>query len=184
MKQWESYELVALDLLCRFADQFGLGIVEGKQIIRGESGAEWEIDAKGVRSNGEGFLVIECRRHTKSRLNQEQVAGVAYRIADVKADGGIIVSPLGFQAGAKKIAKHSGIVQVILKPESTITEYVLHFLNKFVSGLVAELRISGSLSAQKIGHVCNVGDHLACIDELCNCECHKRSARIISLDGD
>ena len=52
----------------------------------------------------EGFVIIECRRYTKSRQSQEKIGGLAYRILDTGARGGILISPLGMQEGASKIA--------------------------------------------------------------------------------
>jgi hypothetical protein len=87
-KKWESYEEVAQYLLNQLASHFALGHVEGKQVIPGESGINWQIDAKGVASDREGFIIIECRRYTKTKLSQESVAGLAYRILDTGASGG------------------------------------------------------------------------------------------------
>lgn len=84
-KPWEIYEQVAQYLLNRFANHFNLGCVEGKQIVPGRSGAKWEIDAKGIKVDGEGFVVVECRRYTTKRLSQEEVAGLAFRITDMEA---------------------------------------------------------------------------------------------------
>lgn len=71
MKQnWKTYEEVASYLLDRFAHKFDLVKVEGKQVIEGRrSGTKWEIDAKGIREGNEGFVIVECRRYTKSNLN-------------------------------------------------------------------------------------------------------------------
>ena len=121
-KKWKSYEEVAQYLLNQFAEIFGLGTIEGKQIIPGQSGTNWEIDAKGIKTDGGGFLIIECRRYTKSRLSQEKVGAIAYRIKDTGAEGGIVVSPLKFQKGAKKVAEHEGIQHVILNLKSTNTD--------------------------------------------------------------
>ena len=128
-KAWESYEQVAQHLLNEFAMHFGLGRVEGKQIVPGQSGTSWEIDAKGVKGDGVGFLIVECRRRTK-RLPQESIAALAFCIRDARADGAIVVSPLDLQAGAQKVAAYSNIVHVKLSPESTTTEYLLSFLDK------------------------------------------------------
>ena len=49
-KAWRTYEEVADHLLNRFANEFGLKFVEGKQKIQG-SATTWEIDAKGVAGN-------------------------------------------------------------------------------------------------------------------------------------
>ncbi len=134
-KPWRSYEEVAQYLLNEFAIHFALGRVEGKQIVPGHSGATWEIDAKGVTSDGEGFVIVECRRHTTSSLPQESVGGLAFRILDTGAAGGIVVTPLDLQSGAKKVAAHSNIVHVTLTPDSTTTEYVMHLLNRAFIGV-------------------------------------------------
>jgi hypothetical protein len=134
-KAWKSYEEVTQYLLGQFAGHFKLGRVEGKQILPGNSGTEWEIEAKGIKGDGEGFLIVECRRHTKSRLNQESIAGLAFRIKDTGAQGGIIVTPLKLQKGAKKVAEHSEILHVTLDPRSTTSDYLMQFLNQIFVGI-------------------------------------------------
>lgn len=133
-------------MLNQCAEDFNLDRVEGKQIIKGlRSIAEYEIDAKGVYKNNEGFIIIECRRYTTSRQNQEKISAIAYRIIDTSADGGIIVSPLGIQEGAAKIASAEHIINVQLTEDSTPNEFVLSFLNKLMMGTefraVAEMTI-------------------------------------------
>jgi hypothetical protein len=103
-------------------------------MVQGESGADWEIEARGVVGNGEGFVIVECRRHTTRKLVQESVAGLAYRIIDTGASGGILVTPLDLQSGANEVASHSNIQHVILDPNSTKMEYVLRFLNRTFIG--------------------------------------------------
>jgi hypothetical protein len=135
-KTWQNYEEVATYLLDQFAHEFGLGRVEGKQTIAGaRSGTQWEIDAKGLKQDGEGFVIIECRRYTKSKQSQEKIGALAYRILDTGASGGIIVSPLGVQEGAAMIATAENIQVVHLDENSTTTEYVLQFLNKVMIGV-------------------------------------------------
>ena len=174
---WETYEQVAQYLLGRFADVFQLGSVEDKQIVAGENGAEWEIDAKGVEFGGEGFVIVECKRYPKSRINQGTVADLAYRILNTGAQRGIIVSPLGLQEGAKKVAEYAGIVSVRLRPESTTAEYVLQVLNKTFVGFSATLKLHGSLSARLSHAECASGDHPKCSG--CDCECHGGAARLL-----
>jgi len=147
-KEWKKYEEVAQYLLNQFAESFGLGVVEGKQIIPGQSGTNWEIDAKGIKINNEGFLIIECRRYRESRLNQESIAAIAYRIKDTGADGGIVVTPLELQKGAKKVAEYEGIQHVILDPESTTTDYILKFLQKIFIGISGKVTITGNVNVQ------------------------------------
>ncbi len=142
-KSWQSYEEVATYLLNQFAEHFGLECVEGKQSVPGnKSGTNWNIEAKGVAKNGEGFLIVECRRYTTSRLDQESIGGLAWRIQDTGAQGGIVVSPLELQAGAKKVAACTNIHHVILDPSSTTNHYILRFLKKVFVGAAASVGIS------------------------------------------
>ena len=134
MKDWEKYEIVAAELLERFGEHFGLEKVEGKQHVPG-SGTEWEIDAKGICEGGEGFMVVECRRHTTAKQDQEKVGGLAFRVQETGAEGGIYVSPLGFQEGAKKVAAAKNIFEVTLGANSTPHDFMMGFLNKFFLGV-------------------------------------------------
>lgn len=135
-KAWETYEQVAVHILDQIAAELGLERVEGKQHIEGSrSLTKWEIDGKGVKVGGEGFVIIECRRYTTSKQNQEKVAGLAYRIIDTGASGGILVSPLGFQDGAKKVADAEDIQEIFMDENSTRTSYVLKFLNHIFAGV-------------------------------------------------
>ena len=144
MKDWERYEQTARYLLNEFATHFGLGSVEGKQIVPGESGTKWEIDAKGIKIDGEGFLIVECRLW-KSRQSQEQVAALAYKISDTGARGGILVTPVDLQRGGRKVAEYEGIHRVILDKESTTEAYVIEFFGKVTMGFTESLVISDSV---------------------------------------
>jgi hypothetical protein len=149
-KKWRTYEEVAQYLLNQFATHFGLGHVEGKQIIPGASGAKWEIEAKGVAASGEGFVIVECRRYTKSKIEQERVAGLAFRIIDTRASGGILVSPFDLQRGSKKVAAYSNIQHVILDPASTTTEYVMRFLNDVFIGVSDKITLKDRATIELI----------------------------------
>jgi hypothetical protein len=134
-KRWKSYEEVATYLLNQFAHEFGLDRVEGKQKILGQrSGTTYEIDAKGIRQGNVGFVIVECRRYTTSKQNQEKVDALAYRIINTGADGGIIVSPLGLQEGAEQIAAAENILSVRLNEDCNKYEFVLGFLYKIMLG--------------------------------------------------
>ncbi len=131
---WENYEEVAAHLLNQFAIHFGLGRFEGKQVIPGQSGADWEIDAMGYSIDDASFLLVECKRYSSGRIKQEVMASLAYRIKDTGASGGIIVTPIDLQKGAKTLANHEGIKTVKLDINSTKTEYFIEFLNQFRAG--------------------------------------------------
>lgn len=140
--KWKSYEEVASYLLDQMASAFGLERVEEKQKVAGlRSQTTYEIDAKGINDKGKGFVIIECRRYTKSKLKQEQVGGLAYRIYDTGATGGIIVSPLGLQEGAKRIADAENILEIHLDENSTTTNFILGFLNYIFLGKTEDVRV-------------------------------------------
>ena len=142
--KWKSYEDVAQFLLDQMAEYFGLSRIEGKQKLVGKrSGTTYEIDGKGIAKNGDGFVILECRRYTTSRQKQEDMAALAYRILDTGAKGGIIVTPLGIQEGARKIAGAENVVSVRLDENSATTEYVLAFLNKVFVGVTGVLHPEG-----------------------------------------
>ena len=126
---FKTYEEVARHLLKEFAKELDLETVEsGEALVGRRSGATWTIDAKGVRTAEGGCVIVECRRYTTSRLKQEHVGALPYRIHDTGAAGGILVSPMGFQEGARRVASAEGIVEVTLDEEATTSDYVLRFL--------------------------------------------------------
>jgi len=157
-RTWKLYEEVSAYLIDKCAIEFGFARVEGKQKVSGyRSGTEWEIDAKGVREGDEGFVIIECRMRTKSKQKQEDVGALVYRISDTGASGGIIVSPLGLQEGAKKVAQAENIIEVQLDPNSTPQEFSMRFLNKLMVGMRENIALGFSCSAEVIraGSNCN-----------------------------
>ncbi len=143
MAEWRTYEEVTRFLLNKFSEKFELSKVEGKQILVGAS-TEWRVDAKGIREGSESIVIIEARRHTKSKQNQEQLGALAFRIHDVGADGGIIVSPLGLQSGAKKVADANNIVSVQIDANSTVEGFAMKFFGDLYIGVpCAEIKLTG-----------------------------------------
>ncbi|MEZ0052106.1 hypothetical protein ABIA30_003118 [Mycobacterium sp. MAA66] len=134
---WRTYEEVAQYLLNDMSDKFGLDSVEGKQALQGFTGTTWEIDGKGVKDDGDAIILIECRRYLKDKLNQEAIAAIAYRIGDLNAAGGIVVTPIGVQSGGELVAKHENITIVQLNADATTTDYVLKFLKQVFIGASA-----------------------------------------------
>lgn len=127
-KSWKTYEEVAQFILGELADHFELGRVEGMQSLSGSTGTDWQLDAKGVSVNGEGIVLIECRRYTNSRIKQKDMASIAFQINDIGAIGGITVSPLPPQRGAAIIAAQNKIVHMELSPSCTTTNYIVGFM--------------------------------------------------------
>lgn len=162
--KWRSYEEVARHLLGKFKTHFGLDDVEGKQKIRGmRSDTDWEIDAKGRKTgSSEMFVIVECRRHTSSGQKQEHLAGLAYRIVDTGAVGGIIVSPLPLQEGAKKVAQGEGIVEVTLGKDSTTTDYMMRFLDQIMVGVSDRICLRDSVRVMVTDARGNVKSDFTC----------------------
>lgn len=64
------------------------------------------------------------------------MGALAYRIQDAGAEGGIIVSLLPHQRGAKSIAgADEGIVEVQLNADRSPDEFVMKFLSQVMTGL-------------------------------------------------
>ncbi|MBS4729698.1 restriction endonuclease [Mycobacterium sp. SM1] len=147
---WKSYEEVARHLLETVGHLLGLKLerVEGKQTLVGESGANWEIDAKGVKAQSGAIVVIECRRYTDSRVKQSAVASLAWTISDVGASGGIIVTPIGVQKGGQIVAQSADIEIVHLDANATPTDFRIKFLEKVVVGASANLHVTVTLTAE------------------------------------
>jgi hypothetical protein len=79
MEAWLSYEDATRFLIDKCRLEFGLKAVEGKQEIEGHrSGTKWEIEGKGIREGDTRFFIIECRRYTTSRLEQEALGHSRY----------------------------------------------------------------------------------------------------------
>jgi hypothetical protein len=153
--KWKTYEEVAAYLLNQFASEFGFSRVEGKQVVAGQrSRTQWEIDAKGIREGNQGFIIVECRRYTTSKLSQGKVGGLAYRITDTGAEGGIVVSPLGLQEGARKIAGAENIVEVRLDPNSTPQDFSMRFLNKVMIGISERINARDHVEV-RVSRPCN-----------------------------
>ena len=171
MKKWESYEQAALNVIERFKEELDLKAVEGKQVIQGKS-TKWEIDAKGIAEGTEAYVLIECRRYKTKKQNQEQVAAFAYRINDTGSSGGIIVSPLGLQAGAKKIAESNNIIEMKLHKDSKPETFMVEFFGKVTHGFSAKLQadpatMSGNTSVISKCRICGneyvkYGDNQVC----------------------
>jgi hypothetical protein len=152
LKPWQAYQTVAAELLNRFAAHFGLDRVEGEQKVRGKASV-WSIDAKGVRESDGATILVECRRKGRA-LDQEALAAIAYRIRDIGAEGGIVITPCDLQSGAARIAEAEDIVAVQLDPSSTLTDFAMRFLGRLMVGVSVDDSVSlgGSCSAEVFRH--------------------------------
>ena len=149
-KTWRTYEEVAQYLLNQFAEHLGLEKVEEKQKIRGQfSGRQIEIDGRGVKEGNTGFVILECKRY-KDRVEAEKLEALAFRITDAGAIGGIVVSPMGLQEGAAKIAASQNVVSVQLNRDANDHEYVLRFLKSVMIGVRDFINFQDSATVVKV----------------------------------
>lgn len=132
----ERYELVTKKILENLRHHLRFDNVGGKEKYQGETGTEWEIDASCYRKDTDTLVLIECRRKTTRRIPQEEMAGFAFRIRDIGAGEGLMVTPIGYQKGAKKVAKAARIGMATLNPEATESEYILTIANRLFRGLL------------------------------------------------
>jgi hypothetical protein len=134
-KAWSIYEKAAAKAIQALQHELGLSCVEGKQTLIGKAGTPWEIDAKAWQEGTDNFLVVEARRYTTSRLKQEEVAAIAFRIQDLGAVGGIVVSPLPMQKGAQLIANSAHIEHILLSASSSPELYLAEYMGKRYHGM-------------------------------------------------
>ena len=134
----DEYERVAGAVLNQFRDELGLLSVGGKTKVQGvRSGTTWELDGSATTSTGK--LIIEYRRYTKQKLKQEAVAAIVYRKDDCGAEAAILVSPLGLQAGAKRVAQAEKIHEVTLNADASADKYVAFIYREdAIQGIVAD----------------------------------------------
>jgi hypothetical protein len=73
-----------------------------------------------------------------------------YRIIDSGAIGGVIVSPLGLQEGAQKVAAAENIVEVHLDENSTPEQFVMSFLDKIMLGVVDTIKLKDEVKVEVV----------------------------------
>jgi len=122
--QWEQYEKLARQVLRDAKSTLKLSRVEPKQKMPGDSGTDWEIDLVAYDRGSEKLVLVECKMRSEDTLNQETVGGFAYRIQDARAKRGILVTTIGLQEGAKKIADHEEIATVLIDGDDDPENYV------------------------------------------------------------
>lgn len=133
-----TYEAVVRQILGNLRERLGVCEVRGPARYRGRrSGARWSIEASCHRVRNGALVLVECRRKTTSRVKQEEVAGFAYRVRDIGAAEGLMVTPVGYQRGARIVAGAERIGMAILNADATESEYFLRIADRLFRGLRA-----------------------------------------------
>src|SRR5690349_25084321 len=106
-RAWREFEL----LIKRIHDELEpRGVVRHNHKIRGRSGRKRQIDVSITRTIGltKVLVAIECKRW-KRPVGIERVEAFASKLRDVGASDGVIISPSGFQEGARSSAMDNRI---------------------------------------------------------------------------
>ena len=123
-----------------------MGQIEGKQKVRGNiSGTEWEVDVIVYDATDEKLILVECKQRQYSTLPQESLAGFAYRVKDTGAYRGIVVTTIGLQDGAKKVAVAEKITEIKLNYTSTSENYIAQITNKIFIKRTEKINIRDSV---------------------------------------
>ena len=112
----DKYENITRQLLLDIREKLGLSDkLESQQRIQGNCGTKWPVDLLAYDINTDKIVLVECRYRSKEKLKQDSdLAGFAYRIRDTNADRGIIVTTIGLQEGAEKVAEYENITPIKL----------------------------------------------------------------------
>ncbi|OBQ17652.1 MAG: hypothetical protein AN488_18305 [Anabaena sp. WA113] len=135
-KKWETYEEVTRQLLQDIKYYLGISHVESKQKIQGQSGTKWEVDVIAYDNNTGKTILVECK-NWKSTVSQETLGGFGYRIKNTDSEGGIIVTRIGLQKGAKKVAEYEKITVITLT--IGITDYDDDYIAKLSNQIFIKL---------------------------------------------
>jgi Restriction endonuclease len=150
-EDWEIYEQVAGELLERLGPSFGLDFaeVEDKQDCRGDSGTDWEIDRVGITNDGRKVVSIECRQ-LSTTVKQNDIAAVAYIRDDIHAEGAVLVTTKGVQAGGITLAEYEDIMIIHLNRDATTKDFTLESMGKKVVGQTMRISGHGQLEATAV----------------------------------
>jgi len=116
-----EYEELVADIIAQLTKREGYRGGKGprvlrNQVLRGKSGQNHQIDIvvdveqMGVRY----FTLIECKYWNRP-IGVDAVMVLANRIEDLGAHKGILVTTIGYQRGAYKLAKMKGIALVVCR---------------------------------------------------------------------
>lgn len=132
MEPWRTYEDAVRSIITQHKELFELDSVEPAPAkLQGKSGTTWNIEIVGYKAGQRRIVIVEVRRKTTRNLEPEEVGGFAYRVEDVGAEKGYMVTPLerGFSIGAATIADYEEIGNIKVSVDATPEDYILQHLN-------------------------------------------------------
>ena len=148
-KDWERYEQVVRTILESLREHLGYSRVDPKGDLPGRSGTEWEIDATAYQLADGKLVLIECKDYPDRKVTQGEMGVHAYHIIETGAAGGLFVTPVGYQKGAKLVANAAKIGMATLNLDATEREYDLNIAGRLFFGREAKggIRLGATASA-------------------------------------
>lgn len=131
----KRYEEATKAILDKLRDHLGLERVQGEVSYEGKSGTRWNVDASCYRQEDGALVLVECRRKATRRVPQAEMAEFAFRIDDIGASEGLMVTPIGYQRGARIVAQAQRIGLATLNLDATDQEYILESAERLFRGL-------------------------------------------------
>ena len=95
-------------------------------------------------------VLVECK-HYKSKVGIADLLEFAQRIDDIGAHKGVLVSTVGFQEGAIRVADAHGIALVITKPIWQVIRHCVDAKGESVGASFGELQVGGCLGGRFAG---------------------------------
>ncbi|MFN0179621.1 MAG: restriction endonuclease [Gemmatimonadales bacterium] len=114
-----SYENLIEDICHQLTDATNATV--HRRNYRGASGQEHQIDIAVEYELGRVAILflIECKSWN-SKVTLEEVLVLEGRLRDIGAHKGVIVTTVGFQEGAVRLARAKGIALVVCSPKREI----------------------------------------------------------------
>jgi hypothetical protein len=158
-KDWERYERVVRAILESLREHLGYSRVDPKGDLPGRSGTDWEVDATAYQLDDGKIVLIECKRYPDRKVTQGEMGEQAYRIIETGAAGGLFVTAVGYQEGAKLVANAAKIGMATLNLDATEREYDLDIAGRLFFGREAKggIRIGATASASVEYHMAGSG---------------------------
>ena len=121
--KWESFEKIVAAI--HSAEMNGATVTWNEQI----QGRQFDVAIRFKTGFYDYLTLIECKDY-KTSVPVEKVEAFATKVRYQKASKAIMVSPHGFQKGAKEVAQKEGIELYSLRqinkiPENLLTDYLL-----------------------------------------------------------
>jgi hypothetical protein len=148
----QHYELLVQRLLQTKLRQDGLGTLVAfhRKKYKGKSGQNHEIDVSFEVKIGDLNILfcVECKHYTR-KVGVDDAMAFAFRLQDIGANKGLIVTTAGFQAGTVTVARASRIALVIVA-HGQIVDTWMGFIGQYFDAGLDNLKLYFSASQKEL----------------------------------